>query len=205
MEGLAFPPLPAIPGNNPEWEYDMRRSMQEIVPGVYLGPYSAATKKRFDYLRQHGITHIICIRHPLEANLIKPNFPNNFKYLVLDIVDTPSDSIIASFPTVKEFIDNCLAQGGKALLHGNAGISRSATLMIAYLMETFGQTYKDAFLYVQQRRFCISPNEGFVRQLLEYEPIYLARFQAKNQQFQNSGGVKRGFESDEDMPDKKTC
>ena len=38
--------------------------------------------------------------------------------------------------------------------------------MIAYLMETFGQTYKDAFLYVQQRRFCISPNEGFVRQLL---------------------------------------
>ena len=34
---------------------------------------------QFDYLQQHGISHIVCIRHPIEANLIKPNFPNHFR------------------------------------------------------------------------------------------------------------------------------
>ena len=34
---------------------------------------------------------------------------------------------------------------------------------------------RQAFHYVQQRRFCINPNEGFAQQLSEYEPIYKAR------------------------------
>uniref|UniRef100_A0A674HIV3 Serine/threonine/tyrosine interacting protein n=1 Tax=Taeniopygia guttata TaxID=59729 RepID=A0A674HIV3_TAEGU len=75
----------------------------------------------------------------------------------------------------KEFIDGSLQSGGKVLVHGNAGISRSAALVIAYIMETFGVKYRDAFTYVQERRFCINPNAGFVHQLQEYEAIYLAK------------------------------
>jgi len=130
----------------------MRRDMQEIVPNVFLGPYCVANKKRLDYLLGHGISHIICIRHPMEANIIKPNFLDRIKYLVLDIIDSPSDNIITFFPQIKQYIDEALQAGGKVLMHGNAGISRSATFMIAYLMETYGQTYRDAFFYVQQKR-----------------------------------------------------
>nr|XP_058943771.1 serine/threonine/tyrosine-interacting protein-like [Pocillopora verrucosa] len=94
---------------------------------------------------------------------------------------------------------------GKVLLHGNAGISRSAALMIAFIMETYGLNYRDAFHYVQQRRFCINPNEGFVQQLMEYEPIYLANYQARKsgERLNQSGGVKRAHEDEprDDMMD----
>ena len=42
----------------------------------------------------------------------------------------------------------------------------SAALIIAYIMETFGLTYKKAHRYVLQQRYCINPNEGFARQLV---------------------------------------
>uniref|UniRef100_I3MN23 Serine/threonine/tyrosine-interacting protein n=1 Tax=Ictidomys tridecemlineatus TaxID=43179 RepID=I3MN23_ICTTR len=152
-----------------EWTYPMRREMQEILPGLFLGPYSSAMKSKLPILQKHGITHIICIRQNIEANFIKPNFQQLFRYLVLDIADNPVENIIRFFPMV------VLIFLGKVLVHGNAGISRSAAFVIAYIMETFGVKYRDAFAYVQERRFCINPNAGFVHQLQEYEAIYLAK------------------------------
>ncbi|XP_022598922.1 serine/threonine/tyrosine-interacting protein isoform X2 [Seriola dumerili] len=164
---LQFPSLPATKEDLLDWAYPMRREMQEILPGLFLGPYSAAMKSKLPILERQGITHIVCVRQDIEANFIKPNFPHTFRYLVLDIADNPVENIIRFFPTTKEFIDSCLATGGKVLVHGNAGISRSAALVIAYLMETFGMKYRDAFSHVQERRFCINPNVGFVHQLQE--------------------------------------
>ncbi|NWW91449.1 STYX protein, partial [Rhynochetos jubatus] len=149
-----------------DWTYPMRREMQEILPGLFLGPYSSAMKSKLPILQKHGITHVICIRQNIEANFIKPNFQQLFRYLVLDIADNPVENIIRFFPN---------QSSRKVLVHGNAGISRSAALVIAYIMETFGVKYRDAFTYVQERRFCINPNAGFVHQLQEYEAIYLAK------------------------------
>ncbi|XP_045185621.2 serine/threonine/tyrosine-interacting protein-like isoform X2 [Mercenaria mercenaria] len=153
----------------------MRRDMQEIIPGLFLGPYAAAMKSKKACLQQHNITHIVCIRQSIEANFIRPNFPDLFRYLVLDIADVSTENIIQYIPQVRDFIDSCYDCGGKVLVHGNAGISRSATLVIGYIMEKYGLSYKNAYVYVQQRRFCINPNEGFSQQLIEYEPIYRAR------------------------------
>lgn len=44
------------------WSYSMRRNMQEIIPGVFLGPYSAAQKHCRSVLLENGISHIICVR-----------------------------------------------------------------------------------------------------------------------------------------------
>uniref|UniRef100_A0A8C6D9I1 Serine/threonine/tyrosine-interacting protein n=1 Tax=Moschus moschiferus TaxID=68415 RepID=A0A8C6D9I1_MOSMO len=162
---LEFPSLPQCKEDAEEWTYPMRREMQEILPGLFLGPYSSAMKSKLPILQKHGITHIICIRQNIEANFIKPNFQQLFRYLVLDIADNPVENIIRFFPMTKEFIDESLQSGGKVLVHGNAGISRSAAFVIAYIMETFGMKYRDAFAYVQERRFCINPNAGFVHQL----------------------------------------
>ena len=54
-----------------DWTYTMRRDMQEIVPGLFLGPYAAAGKKNLGKLEQTGITHIICVRQEIEKNFIK--------------------------------------------------------------------------------------------------------------------------------------
>ncbi|KAM4602622.1 serine/threonine/tyrosine-interacting protein isoform 2-T2 [Polymixia lowei] len=207
---LQFPSLPASKEDLLDWAYPMRREMQEILPGLFLGPYSAAMKSKLPILEKQGITHIVCVRQDIEANFIKPNFPHTFRYLVLDIADNPVENIIRFFPMTKEFIDSCLETGGKVLVHGNAGISRSAALVIAYLMETFGMKYRDAFSHVQERRFCINPNVGFVHQLQEYEAIYLAKLTIKmmspmqlGRPFSLQAGVpgsrKRSLEEDEDF------
>ncbi|XP_076238394.1 serine/threonine/tyrosine-interacting protein isoform X2 [Calliopsis andreniformis] len=164
------------------WTYTMRRHMQEVVPGLYLGPYSAATRSKLQSLLDHGITHIICVRQDTEANFIKPNFPDKFKYLVLNIADTATENIIQHFHKVKTFIDEGLNSGGQVLVHSNASISRSAALVLAYVMETYGLSQTRAYAMVQQKRFCINPNEGFMAQLREYEPIYQAQKTLKNGQ-----------------------
>ncbi|XP_059505137.1 serine/threonine/tyrosine-interacting protein isoform X2 [Stegostoma tigrinum] len=230
MDGvhLEFPALPSSREDAGDWMYPMRRAMQEILPGLYLGPYSAAMKSKLPILEENGITHIICVRQDIEANFIKANFQEKFRYLVLDIADNPVENIIRYFPVVpqknvkalermqkrfarivlgtKEFIDGCLENGGKVLLHGNAGISRSAALVIAYIMETFGVKYRDAFTYVQERRFCINPNAGFVHQLQEYEAIYLAKLTIKmmsplqlGRSVSAQGTLKRMLEDDDDI------
>ncbi|KYM86535.1 Serine/threonine/tyrosine-interacting protein [Atta colombica] len=178
------PEIPNIPWieRPKEWTYTMRRNMQEVVPGVFLGPYSAASRSKLQSLLDHGITHIVCVRHAIEANLIKPNFPNSFKYLVLEIADTITENIIQHFKKVKAFIDEALNLGGRVLIHGNAGISRSAALVLAYVMETYELSQMHAYSMVQQRRFCINPNEGFMIQLREYEPIYQAEKILRNEQ-----------------------
>uniref|UniRef100_A0A8C7MXW1 Serine/threonine/tyrosine interacting protein n=1 Tax=Oncorhynchus kisutch TaxID=8019 RepID=A0A8C7MXW1_ONCKI len=210
---LQFPSLPASKDDLLDWAYPMRREMQEILPGLFLGPYSAAMKSKLSVLERQGITHMVCVRQDIEANFIKPNFPHKFRYLVLDIADNPVENIIRYFPMVSFsmwWIMSHSISVGKVLVHGNAGISRSAALVIAYLMETFGIKYRDAFSHVQERRFCINPNVGFVHQLQEYEAIYSAKLTIKMMspiQLGRSfslhagmpGSLKRSLEEDEDF------
>lgn len=50
-----------------------------------------------------------------------------------------------------------------------AGISRSSTIVISYLMKEQKYTFIDSFDFVRQRRNIIYPNNGFLKQLLEFE------------------------------------
>jgi len=157
------------------WNYADRRQMQEVCANVFLGPYACAAKNKLESLKAVGITHIICIRHVMESNIIKPNFPDHFKYQVLDIADTVHQNIIQHLPLTRAFIQDALQSKGKVLIHGNAGISRSAAIVIGYVMEQYGVPYRDAFQLVQCKRFCINPNAHFENQLTEYEAIFRAR------------------------------
>lgn len=60
-----------------------------------------------------------------------------YRYLVLNIADTNIENIIQHFQIVKAFIDKSLNSSGRVLIHGNGGISRSAALVLAYVMETY--------------------------------------------------------------------
>ena len=117
------------------------------------------------------------------------------QYLVITLADSCLETIIPKVKETKDFIDASLGVGGKVLVHCNDGMSRSGSLVIAYIMQTYGLDFKSALNYVQQRRFCVQPNDGFEQQLREYEPIYRAMLEV------GTGGrgaevSKRGREED---------
>lgn len=116
--------------------------------------------KDLKLLEENGITHVL-----ISAKFLNKHFPTTFTYKQIDLLDFPSCNIKAHFQDAIDFIK----KSEKVFVHCAAGVSRSASLVIAYLMQEENMTLREAFDYVKKRRSCISPNEGFQRQLREFE------------------------------------
>lgn len=54
-------------------------------------------------------------------------------------------------------------------MHCVQGISRSATICIAYMIFTEGITYQEGYKRVKERRDCANPNMTFIQQLMWWE------------------------------------
>lgn len=67
------------------------------------------------------------------------------------------------------FIDSAIMNGGKVLIHCMVGVSRSATLVIYYIMKKYSLKYSTAYAIVKGKRSVIEPNKSFENQLLIYE------------------------------------
>jgi len=85
------------------------------------------------------------------------------------ISDNVKQSIFTVLPDCVSFIDMALRQEGKILVHCQAGISRSVTMVMAYLMWAHKMPYKEAYELIQDRRAKASPNLGFLGQLITIE------------------------------------
>ncbi|KAF2069722.1 hypothetical protein CYY_008963 [Polysphondylium violaceum] len=131
-----------------------------IFPGFYLGSVPAVNRSNLD---DHGITHIVSV-----LNGFKPKWTNMYKYLHIDIIDTPSAELYQYFEKTFEFIEKG-RQEGNVLVHCFAGISRSATVVVAYIMRKLKISLEDALGLVTDARPIVCPNEGFMKQLQKYE------------------------------------
>jgi protein-tyrosine phosphatase len=96
---------------------------------------------------------------------MSPPFPTNFKYKVLSVGDAPSEDISKHFLSSIDFIKEAIASEGTVYVHCWQGMSRSATIVLAYVMKEKGLTFDQAYTLVQQARPMIRPNDGFVKQL----------------------------------------
>jgi hypothetical protein len=135
---------------------------QEILPGIWLGSFPAAIKD--DELRRRNITHVLSI-----GAEFKPVYPEQFSYLVAFAMDCPGQNILNYFEHTNRFIDSALASGSSILVHCQAGVSRSATLVAAYLVAQQGVTWTQALNSIKTIRPCIGPNLGFRKQLQSWE------------------------------------
>ncbi|EJK72752.1 hypothetical protein THAOC_05682 [Thalassiosira oceanica] len=64
-----------------------------------------------------------------------------------------------------EMIDRCLSEGGRCLVHCNAGQSRSASMVMIYFFMFKGHTLRASFEYVRGCKPDVKPNYGFWSQL----------------------------------------
>ncbi|KAG8214751.1 phosphotyrosine protein [Butyriboletus roseoflavus] len=140
----------------------------------------ALASKSLETLKSLGVTHIVCIRDQKEAFSVRPRFPDHIKYLVLDVEDNEEQNVIRLFPEADQFIQQALIQGGKVLVHCNGGISLSPAFVVMFVMRHCQLSWEDALHLVQNRRYCISPNGGFLTQIKEYESIYKAKAAVAN-------------------------
>ena len=110
------------------------------------------------------ITHIINATSEV-ANI----FPDQFTYKQISLSDTTSSRLAPHFRSVMKFVDEARSAGGAALIHCFAGVSRSATLVLAYLMLREQLSLADAFSSVYQVREFIEPNQRFMLELRALE------------------------------------
>lgn len=148
----------------------------EIISGLYLGNSYHASQE--DRLVRLGIFALLNVAELSNAGSPLPRASSDsFCHMNLPIADSATSDISCNFPQAIEFIENVRSSGGKVLVHCLAGISRSPTICIAYLMYSHSLSLDQAYDLVKQRRRLISPNLNFMRQLFEYEQVLIPRRQ----------------------------
>ena len=134
--------------------------MAEIVPSLYLGCFGMASN--YKELKHFGITDIINTAYKLE-NM----FPREFRYYNMELQDDLKQHISPYLDTITNYIHMLITNKAKVFVHCFLGISRSSSIIIAYLIKYHNMDYDTAFAYVSEKR-CIQPNASFEKQLREF-------------------------------------
>jgi len=142
----------------------VRQPSKRVVSYLYLG--SAGAANLLSNLDDLSITGIVNCTNDHEV----PNhYGGKIEYIRIAIYDEDQAQILPYLAGAVVFIHRHICGGGAVLVHCKRGASRSATVVIAYLMAYRSLSRDEAFCQVKRRRRLVSPNEGFWDQLNEFE------------------------------------
>ncbi|CAD8173745.1 unnamed protein product [Paramecium pentaurelia] len=129
--------------------------------GLYLGNIESAGNGKL--LGHHDIGAILAVMSTKDYT-----YDAHIAHKFIRIDDADFVNLSKYFEEAIDFID-INRQQTNVLVHCHAGVSRSATIVIAYLMKTQNMSLEQAFKHVQNQRRIVNPNPGFMRQLKQYE------------------------------------
>lgn len=135
--------------------------ISQITDYLYLSGHHPV---RPDKLTRAGIQVILNCTHEVPELSDK-----RFETFRINVMDVSHARLSPYFDRAADKIEEVRTSNKKILVHCVMGISRSASLCIAYLMKYSKMTLREAFKYVKDRRAIICPNPGFFKQLIEYE------------------------------------
>ena len=139
--------------------------MNLILPNLYLGNFFSGFNT--PYLSHHRIKAVLQVCPPMNES--PKDGDAGIQRWMIPLPDVPSTDLYPYFYYTCHWIQYQLRNGHPVLIHCMAGVSRSATITIAYLMWEFGWSLEQTIRYVRQRRNIIRPNSGFLRQLKRWE------------------------------------
>ena len=136
-------------------------SYDQITEKLFLGNEDTARDKAI--LNKLNISNILICAEGCE-----PFFKDEYKYKILYIDDAIDENILSWLQEAFEFIDS---SEKNIYIHCVMGISRSPSIVIAYLMYKNKMSYEEAYDFVKNKRNVINPNSGFQEQLKKFEKI----------------------------------
>jgi protein-tyrosine phosphatase len=136
-------------------------SLKIVGKNLYIGDYLSSLN--LNVLLQHNITHVLVCGTELSCK-----FTDRITYKHLKIED------ISTYPIKEHFEEAYLfifkgTQKGRVLVHCAQAISRSVTIVISYFMKAQRLKFQKAFDVLKKRHPQAKPNQGFRKQLIEYE------------------------------------
>ena len=140
---------------------DEIEKLSEVVPGLFISSISCMSD---DILEEQNIKNTISVtKNPPKVN----NDKINRMYILIN--DTHGENIDEYFDKAYDFIEKSLDKNEKVLVHCKIGMSRSATIIISYLMKKYNMTVDESLKYLKEKRSIIKPNSYFYRKLKLYE------------------------------------
>jgi hypothetical protein len=140
-------------------------SGSEILPGLWISDHASVCD--LQALQDRNIQHIIC------AVLgVKAMFPRHIQYTRLPIRDTHDEDIYQFFDQAADIIHDVLSAKESILVHCRCGVSRSVTLVCAYLIKYHKMSHEEAIHTIQRVRPCANPIPSFRNQLRSYYNLF---------------------------------
>ena len=133
--------------------------IDEITDKLYLGDLLGAFN--VEKLKSLGIKKVLSV---IIGTFSKYKESDNIIQKTIWVNDVPWQNIIKYFGECLNFIKG----DDKVLVHCAAGVSRSASIVIAYIMWDKKMSFEEAFEFVKSKRN-IGPNNGFIEQLKLFE------------------------------------
>lgn len=153
-----------------------RTDASRILCNLWLSSFPASQNKHWIQQNQIGAIVNLAGRDKV-ANAFQHPAPDGCRveYLAFDIPDLPThaDTMRGILNHTTPFIRQAHANGKNVLVHCHARISRSATVVLAYLVSEHKMALREAMLLVKAKRDCVNPNSGFLRVLVDYERQHL--------------------------------
>lgn len=137
-----------------------------VLPFLYLGNERDA--RDADLLDRLGVGYVLHVTTTPPPGLETRHGPG-LRCKRLPASDSCHQNLKQFFQEAFAFMDEAHANGSRVLVHCHAGISRSPTITVAYLMRHLRLPLVDAYRYLKAKRPIISPNLNFMGQLMELE------------------------------------
>ncbi|VDL75929.1 unnamed protein product [Nippostrongylus brasiliensis] len=141
----------------------------QIFPWMYLGSQQDALDT--DKMKR-GITHVVNLSTGCPRS---SSITSDENFLRIPVNDSYQEKLSPHFERAWEFLEGVRTSGNVVLIHCLAGISRSPTLAISYVMRYKNMSSEEAYKLVKEKRPSISPNFNFMGQLLEYEQLLIRK------------------------------
>ncbi|CAF1172153.1 unnamed protein product [Adineta steineri] len=146
--------------------FDGNRSQPSIVIDNFLYHGDLGHAIDMDLLLDLHIQHIINVCDCSLDDQIKQVF---HVLWIKDLEDSLSSDIRKYFDQTNQFLEECKMKNEKVLVHCQAGISRSSSIVLAYLIRYHNDSLEKAYEYLLDRRPIAAPNYNFLIQLIRYE------------------------------------